>query len=477
MGETTGNATIDTISRYRDRIVEGPVLRTLLWLGLPLMIVQLVHVSYNVADAYWLSKYSDTAMAVPRQAWPPFMLFNALSIALSSANLALISQYIGAKRFSEASSVASKFFTVSVLTGIAFGLSYIFLRPWIFTYIVAVPKEIYSDVLAYAGIIAIDMMIAYVVLTYSTILQSIGDTRRPAIVNGLSALMNIVLDPFLILGIGFFPKMGVIGAAVATVLSRAAGAIGLVYIVKKSFPELRIRFTKDIDLEWVTSNLRIGLPVFIFFSTNSLAFMMLLRLVNTFGVVAATAYSIGFIVMDLSNATLWGLSRASAIMVGQNLGAGKTSKARDIAIKSALMIFASSLAGASIVFLFRDQLIHVFTNDPTIWFEAKIFLEAFIWSIAFFGVMMVAMSVGRGSGHTLVPTIIGIIRLWGIRVGVGYLLAIVLGWGTKGIWTAMAWSNFFAGALSIIWLSFGKWTKPVIKTVPKKRIQVSEARL
>jgi len=80
-----------SVKKYRDRIVSGPIIRTALWLGLPLMIVQIVQVSYNIADAFWLSRYSDVAMAVPRQTWPLFMFFSAFSTALSSANLALIS--------------------------------------------------------------------------------------------------------------------------------------------------------------------------------------------------------------------------------------------------------------------------------------------------------------------------------------------------------------------------------------------------
>ncbi|RLF06925.1 MAG: hypothetical protein DRJ60_03790 [Thermoprotei archaeon] len=278
-----------SMKEYRDKILGGSIIKTALWLGLPLMIVQIVEVSCNVADAFWLSKYSDIAMAIPRQAWPPFMFFNALSIALSAANLALISQYVGAKEFSSASKVASRYFTASIILGFLLGIAYIALRPIIFTYIMKVPEEIYDEVFAYAGVIAIDMMISYVVLAYSTILQSIGDTKRPAIVNGATALINIVLDPLMILGLGFFPRLGAIGAALATVISRGIGCFALFLIVEKLYPDLKVRITRDIGIDWIIANLKIGLPVLIML--NSIAKMLQLRLVNIFGVIVATAYS------------------------------------------------------------------------------------------------------------------------------------------------------------------------------------------
>jgi len=456
-------ATEAPMKRYRDRIVRGSIVRTMLWLGLPLMIVQIVQISYNVADAFWLSKYSDIAMAVPRQAWPSIMFFSALSMALSSANLALISQYVGAKEYKTASSIASKYFTVSLTLGLLFGIIYMILRPVIFTYVIRTPIEIRDDVIAYTEIIAFDVMASYIVLAYSTILQSVGDTRRPAIVNGLTSLINIILDPFLILGIGPFPRLGVVGAAIATVSSRVLGAIILFLIIEKMYPDLRVRLTKDIGIGWVIANLKIGLPVLVLIIANSVAKMTQLRLVNIFGVAVATAYSIGFIVMDLADASLRGFSRASAIMVGQSIGAGLKDRARKIALKTSTFIFITTAIGASIVYLLRDQLIWIFTQDPTIWAEAKEFLEIFVWSLPFFGIFINAMLIGRGSGHTLPLTIIGIIRLWGCWVGIGYLLALYMGYGPLGIWVGMSLSNIFAGITSLIWLKYGRWIEPVIQ--------------
>jgi len=128
-----------------------------------------------------------------------------------------------------------------------------------------------------------------------------------------------------------------------------------------------------------------------------------------------------------------------------------------------MFIFIATTVGASIVYLLRDQLILIFTQDPTVWAEARRFLEVFVWSLPFFGVFINAMFIGRGSGHTLPPTIIGIIRLWGCWVGIGYFLTLYMGYGPLGIWAGMTLSNVLAGTSALIWLKYGEWLKPVIR--------------
>ncbi len=453
---------IDSIEEYRGRIVEGPLLSTIVWLGLPIMIVNIVNVSYSIADAYWLSKYSDIVLSVPQQVWPTLMLFHSLSMALSVANQALMSQYIGAKKYREASLVASKYFTVSFTLGLLFSITYFLLRPFIFSYVVSTPKEIYGDVLLYSSVSAIGLFFTYLGMVYVVVLQSIGDTRTPAIVNGLSSILNIVLDPFLILGLYGFPRLGVLGAAIATLLSRFIVVPILAYIVKRRFTGLRIWFTRDIDSKWVLKNIRIGAPILVLVLSSSTAFMMLVKLVNLFGIVVVTAYSIGFIILNLADASLRGFTQAVSIMVGQCIGAGREARAKEIAWKTEALVFSSILVASTTLYFLKRPFIEVFTSDNDIVYEADKFLSLFLWSIPFFGLFMVGMSIGRGSGHTGTPMFIGILRLWIIRIGGGYILALIAGLGSYGIWTAMTLSNIVAGLVMMLWVHSWRWIKPVI---------------
>jgi len=435
----------------------------LLWLGAPPLLNQLVVVAYNIADAYWLSLYSDIAVAIPRQMWPITMLFQALLQALTAASLSIISQYVGGKAYREAGRSASRFFTIASIFGGILCAMLLALREIIFTRVTSIPPEIFEDAMKYSGIIAFDIFLNYVSLTFTTLMQSIGETRRPAIINALAVSLNILLDPFLVLGLGPFPRLGVVGAALTDVMGKAISVLALAYTIKRNYPELKIVFTRDIDLSWISMVLHVSLPILTLGLTNGFAFLMQLRIVNMLGIVAAAAYAIGFLIMDIVDASLFGLSSAISIMVGQNLGAERIKRAKEIAYKSAFLIFTLVALGAIIIYPVRDILAEVFTDDPQIIAETSLFLQTLLPTLPFFGLFMVAMSTGRGSGHTLTPTSIGIFRLWGVRVGLGYILAFIFGMGSLGAWLAIALSNIIGGIISIIWIKFGRWARPIIK--------------
>ncbi|MCX8170393.1 MAG: MATE family efflux transporter [Candidatus Bathyarchaeota archaeon] len=461
-----------SISRYRERIVHDPIFRMLLWLGAPPLLNQLIIIAYNTADAYWLSQYSDVTVAVPRQTWPIIMLFQALAMALTAACLSTVSQYVGGRAYREASRSASRFFTVLFSAGGILCIMLLALREYIFSHIISTPPEIFSDVVKYSGIIALDIFLNYISLTFTTLLQSVGDTRRPSIVNAAAVSLNILLDPFLVLGIHPFPRLGVVGAALTDVMGKIMSVLMLTYIIRKSYPDLKIAFTRDIDFEWITLVTRISSPILVLGLTNGFAFLMQLRIVNDLGIIAATSYAIGFVIMDIVDAALFGLGGATAIMVGQSLGAGKTERAREVAYKSCLLVFMLVALGATVIYPIKEHLIEVFTDDPLILTETASFLQKLLPTLPFFGLFMVAMSTGRGSGHTITPTLIGIFRLWGIRVGLGYMLAFLLGMGSAGAWLAIALSNLIGGAAALIWIKYGDWTKPVVKQEKLKEWEI-----
>jgi putative MATE family efflux protein len=320
--------------------------------------------------------------------------------------------------------------------------------------------------LDYSGIIAFDILFNYIALTYTTLLQSVGDTRRPAIVNVASVGINIILDPFLVLGIGPFPRLGVLGAALTDVIGKIISTIGQTYILKKSYPELEIKFTKDINADWARLVMQIGFPILSLGLMNGFAFLMQLRLVNMLGITVATAFSVGFVIMDIVDAALFGLTGAPAIMIGQSLGADNTKRAREVAFKATLLILALMAAVALIVYPIKRILADVFVDDLDILNETEKFLQILLPTLPFFGLFANAMPTGRGSGHTTFPTALGIVRLWGIRIALGYLFAFVFKAGSVGVWLAFSLSNFFGGIISILWIKYGKWAKAVVKKNP-----------
>lgn len=441
----------------------------MLWLAAPLMVAQLVHVSYHLVDALWLSKLYEGALAVPRQVWPTLMFFYAIAMALSTANLAMISQYVGAERYDMAGRTASKLLTFNLALASAICLAYYILRPYIFAYIVTVPSELYGDVMVYSNVMLLDILFMYLGTAFTTVLQAIGDTRTPTYISIAGALLNMVLDPVMIFGWFGLPRMGVMGAAIATVVSRALVASVALKLFIGGFAGVKLTLVKP-DRQWLLRSVRIAAPIAALQMSNSLAFMAQLRLVNTFGKVVATAYSIGFTVMDIADAAMFGLSQAVAIVVGQLIGAQMYSKARRSALAAALFVGTVTSFGAVAVYAFRYPIASVFTSSTEILGEAVRFIEYFGLTVPFFAVFFIGFAVGRGSGHTYVPTAIAFTRLWVLRVALGYLLAIAMGIGPTGIWISMAVSNVVGGVMALTWVAVGNWTRPVVEVGVPSRV-------
>ena len=446
------------VSEYREEIVNGPIVRTFFRLGIPPLINQLIAVAYNVLDALWLSIYNDLAVSVPRQVWPVIFLFNAPMQALTTVGMSTISQYIGMKDYREAEISASKLLTMASSLGIFLSISLFSLRSFIFSQVIGTPEEIAGWVMDYSAIMSVNILLNYIVFSYNTVLQAIGDTKRPAIINAFAVSVNTVLDPFLVLGIPPFPRTGVIGAALTDVLGSIISLVLLSSLLRKY--ELRMGFT-SLGWDWIKLSIKIGFPVFIMASMNSLAFIAQLRLVNAFSIVAVTAYSIGFVVADIADAALFGLVSASSIMIGQNLGAGNLNRAKEISLKAAASVFSLLVLGILLVYPLRIGIVRAFTEDASIIGETDKFLQYLLPTLPFFGLFMIGMSAGRGSGRTLAPTIIGIFRLWVVRIGLGYFLSLSM--GVMGIWISISLSNLLAGVAALIWLIYGNWNRPVIR--------------
>lgn len=449
-------------------MISGPLVPTLLRLGAPPMLSQMINLTYNILNSLWLSLFSESAIAVPRQVFPVQFFFAALLNALGTAGTSIVSQYVGAKMFREVKREFSRFFTAAILLGSLSSAAFFTLRPVVFGYVVATPPEIYEYVMGYTAITSLNMLISAVTMTLATALSSVGETKLPSLINFAGMAVNTVLDPFFILGVGPFPRLGPIGSAATDTIGLLISLALLITLFKRRFSEIRPNLTRDFDAAWVKLVAKIGGPVAFMSMLNSSAFMMQLRLVNSFGVEVATAYSIGFIVLDIADAAMWGLSGSIAIIVGQLLGAGELGRARSSAIKGSLFIASIVAASSFGIYIVREPIVKVFTSNPLVVEESVRFLDTILLGLPFFAFFMCAFSAARGAGRVLAATTINIGRLWGVRVGLSYILAFAMGMGPLGVWIGIMLSNIVGGLLMGAWLTLGKWARPVIMELNAK---------
>jgi putative MATE family efflux protein len=315
-------------------------------------------------------------------------------------------------------------------------------------------------------------------LAFSALLRGYGDTRTPMRVMAVTVVLNVVLDPLLIFGVGpipalgiesaLLPGMGIEGAAVATVLARVVG--GLVGVYALFFtdvgPDVRLGHLVP-DLGHVEDIVRIGVPSALEQSAGALAMVTLTVMIVTFEPSVIAAYGLGNRLISLVFLPAVGLGKATNTVVGQNLGAGRADRA-ERAVRLATNVGAGVMFALAIVAAaFPEPIVEVFMATGTAEAaktveHAAAYLRIRTVEFAFIGVFQVLVGAYRGAGNTKTAMAFSMITLWLVRVPAVYLLAFETSLGATGIWVGVALGHVVGAIGAAIWFTRGTWKDAVI---------------
>jgi putative MATE family efflux protein len=449
--------------RTRERILNGPILKTMVLLAWPVMVTSALQALYNLVDAFWLGRLSTAAVAAPGMAWPILFFFMSFAGGFQAAGSTFVAQHFGAcdRRGAEESAgqVLGFLWILSVILGaLGYGLAPTVLR------LIRAPEEVFPYALTYLRIECMGLPIMFVAQAFGGFMVGLGQTRFLMYINASSLLLNAVLDPVFIFGWGPIPAWGVAGAAWATVLSRAVVAavgLGILFSGKRG---LRLS-VRDLwpRLSRVLPILRVGLPNVLDQASTSFGFVVMMGLVAGFGTTVVAAYTVGNRIINLINVVSWGAGSALVAMIGQNLGAENYERAAQVARRGITATFLALVGLYGVTLLLRRPMFAMFVSDPNVIQEGVWYIAIFGISIPFFGLFDASAAVFRGAGHTVPPMIMAIVRLWGLRVFLAWLFGYQLGFGTTGMWVGMTLSNVLAGIALVLWLRRGTWKRRVVR--------------
>ncbi|MDK2952393.1 MAG: hypothetical protein PWQ77_2058 [Kosmotogales bacterium] len=440
-------------------ILNNKMFPTLLKLSWPMILANMFQNIYNIIDTFWLGKLGKEAVAAPTVAWPIIFTFISISSGFSVAALALVSQYIGAGRKDEARLYSAQVFSLTFIISIVFSIFGFFSGNILM--LLDIPEEMFQLTDVYLKTILFGLPFTFVGFAFNSIFTGWGDTLTPMILSSFSLVANVILDPLLIFGMGPFPELGVFGAALATVICRSIVFFAGTFILFKGKGEIKI-FLKDLlpKRNCVRKILKIGLPSSFGQFVTSLAFVIITSLVAQFGTVATAAMGVGQRIISIANMFAFGVAQAAAAMVGQYLGAERKNDAYKVVWKAAFFNIVVVGIMCTFTFLFGKEITAFFVNEPEVLVEGQNFFNIVSFSIPFFVTFAIFDNALRSSGHTVVSMIINIVRLWGIRLPVIYLMGLSL--GTTGIWYAMFISNMAVMIISAIVILRKKWLEKVI---------------
>ena len=450
----------------------GGLVRPLFALAWPIVVTQLLQVAYNIADTLWLGQLSAAAVGALSLAFPLIFLVLSIGGGFTVAGSTLVAQYTGAGGEGSAGEVAGQTLTfVTLLASALAAVGFVAVGPLL----AALPADpgTADAVVPLAGdymrVFFLGTPFLFGFFLFSALLRGYGDTRTPMRVMALSVALNVVLDPILIFGWFGAPRLEVVGAAVATLLSRGvATVIGLSLLFGTDVgPSVGLADLRP-DLTYVRKIVDIGAPSALEQSTSALAMVTLTVMVAAFATPVVAAYGLGNRLISLVFLPAMGLGRATNTMVGQNLGAGKPDRA-ERAVGLAVGAAAAVMLGVGVIaLLFARPVVSLFMGIDTADAAATIelgtaYLRIRAIEFAFIGVFQVLLGAYRGAGNTRTALGFSLVTLWLGRVPTVYVLAFVLAMGPTGIWVGMTTGSIVGALAAGLWFTRGTWKESVVE--------------
>jgi putative MATE family efflux protein len=477
-----------TSSDQSDRFTRGSIVWPLLALAGPQTATQLLQVAYNLTDTFWVGRLGADAVSALSFSWPLIFLLISLGAGMTNAGTILISQNVGAGNDDRLGHVAGQTIAFVGLLSVGMAALGTVFAPQLLQAIGAPAGTAVHDLaVTYTRVIVLGMPFTFGFYVFMALLRGWGDTKTPMYLMALSVVLNIVLDPFFVLGfagnplfgwVGLgglqaslftatgFAGFGVTGAAVATVISRAAAAVVGLWLLFGGRVGLQLNW-RDLLLEseTVAKIIRIGAPGAIDQSTESVAAIVMTALIATVGTDAVAAYGIGNRFISLVWLPTVAMGMSVETVVGQNLGKGHRKRARRT-VYVAIGILASVFIVAAVVTVwFARPIIGVFIAGPEagpIITHGAAFLSIVAPTWAIMASYHMMNGAFYGSGSTRMAMGIGVTTLWGVRALIAVLLVLVFNLGATGAWYAIAVSNVTAAVAGAFFFFRGGWLQDVI---------------
>ncbi|HEU5040408.1 MAG TPA: MATE family efflux transporter [Gemmatimonadales bacterium] len=432
-------------------ILSGPLGPAILRLALPAVGTTLFQVLFNVTDTFWVGRMlGSNALAAVSLAsytvWVLVSLGELVGVGLTA---------VAARRHGERDPAAAARATGTALwlamgLGLAVAAGGIAALPAVFRLM-----QTEGEVAALArDFLVIQLLGAFLIYGYYVVtaaFRSSGDTRTPFLLLGGSVLVNVVLDPLMIAGWGPFPALGVYGAALATVLTR-----GLSFVVGLELLRRRGGLRTSFQPRVAGTMIRIGLPTMLTSVLFSLIYMLLVRVVGGFGTAAIAALGVGHKIEGMSYMTCIGFGLAAETLVGQNLGAGASGRARRAGWQTARISAVPSAVLAVVFLLLPETLVGIFSTDPAVIHAGSLYLRTAAlaqFTMAFETVLEGALT---GAGYTFWPMVV-VVGLSSIRIPLAAVVAPA--YGLIGVWWILALTAMSrAAAMTALW-HWGGWER------------------
>lgn len=443
-------------------LTEGSVIRSLFRLSIPIVMANFLQTAYQLTDTFWVGRLGANEVAALSLSFPIIFLLISLGGGFTISGTILVSQYAGQKNRMMVSKVCFQTLLIIVAASLFLaGMAY-----WLTPYVIAamtkdlVVKEL---TVSYLRISFAGLLFSYLYMMFQSLYRGVGEVKTPFYIVLVAVVLNFMADPVLIMGYGPFPAYGVDGAAYATVATQGIAAILGLYLLAKGKGGIKLDVKRpEIDFQQIRQILKLGLPSSVEQSARALGMMVMTFLVASFGNTALAAYGVGVRVLSFIIIPSLGFSMATSALVGQNIGALKYERTKQVTSRALWVIFAALSVAGALFYLFAEQTLQIFVpEEPAVIAEGALFIRIISLTFGFVGVQQVASGAFRGGGSTLISLLIAITSLWVIRFPIAYILSHHTGLEQAGVYWSFVFSNILGALIALFIIRRNKWIKNI----------------
>ncbi|MDN5299883.1 MAG: hypothetical protein PWP51_2436 [Clostridiales bacterium] len=447
--------------KRREQLLTEPIGKVLITLAVPVMINNLIQTFYDLTDTYFVGRIGGNEVAAISLVWPILFLMISFGVGMSMAGATLIAQYIGNGNEKQSRHIAGQIISFLMFIAIIIGIAGYYLTPSI-VYWMGARNSLFTNASTYLRIMFAGLPAMFMMFAFNAIKQGQGDNISPMIFGAISVGINVVLDPIFI----FALNQGIAGAARATVLARVVVGTLSVMTLFSTRHQLTLQLRDLVPrMDQIIKICRLGIPSSFGQAMQAFGFTILNVFLVGFGEVTLTAFAIGNRVNALIIMPTMGIGNALSTVVGQNLGADNTARAKEAVKRSVIISTITLVIGGMMIYPLSDRLIGVFTQNPEVIFHGGNYLRLIMLSAPLMGFFQILNGTFQGSGHTVYSMILMMGRLWGLRLPMIVALSHTPSFGPNSVWYAMIASNFIICCIGWGIYFTGRWQRKVIKDV------------
>jgi len=451
-----------TLERQEKRqdFTEGSIPRHLIAFAIPMFLGNALQALYNTVDSIWVGRFLGTdALAAVSVSFPIIFAVVALATGIGLATTTIVAQHTGAKDAVMVRKSIANSFIVTAFLGVVSTLAGTSLRVPLLR-LISTPAEIMDHAQAYLGVIFAGIAFTFFYNLIAAVMRGLGDSRTPLLFLAYATVLNIILDPILIFGVWPFPKMGVAGAAMATIIAQAVSVLlGIRHMTRAGLIKWeRSEWRPDFAL--IGQTFSIGLPAGIQQIIVSTGMLTLTSLVNKFGPVVTAAFGVGGRLDQFAFMPAMTVGFSVSALVGQNLGARKFERVREVVHASVKLTVGITAVVMLVAVSIPQVLLRMFTTDAAVLEEGTRYLRTVGFAYIPYALMFTLSGILRGAGDTVPSMLISILTLWVVRIPLALYFSRFL--GSRGIWLGLGFSPVVGAGLNYAYYLSGRWRRRVL---------------